>query len=43
VDLLSREVTAGDVVVTLSAGDGNKVGMLLLEKIQASEGEKDHG
>jgi UDP-N-acetylmuramate-alanine ligase len=33
VELLSREVKAGDVVITLSAGDGNKVGTLLLEKI----------
>ncbi len=40
VELLSREVTAGDVVITLSAGDGNKVGTLLLEQIKASEGGK---
>lgn len=43
VELLSREVTAGDVVITLSAGDGNKVGIQLLEEIKASEGETDHG
>lgn len=43
VELLSREVRPGDVVITLSAGDGNKVGELLLEKKQASEGESDHG
>jgi len=30
-DILLGEVSAGDVVVTLSAGDGNKVGELLLE------------
>jgi UDP-N-acetylmuramate--alanine ligase len=33
VSILSREVADGDVVITLSAGDGNKVGTLLLEKI----------
>jgi UDP-N-acetylmuramate--alanine ligase len=43
VELLSREVMAGDVVITLSAGDGNKVGQLLLENIQSSEGEREHG
>ncbi|MDF1499193.1 MAG: UDP-N-acetylmuramate--L-alanine ligase [Anaerolineales bacterium] len=43
VDLLGRGVMAGDVVITLSAGDGNQVGRLLLEKIKASEGETDHG
>ncbi len=43
VELLSREVSAGDVVITLSAGDGNQVGVLLLKDIKASEGEKDHG
>lgn len=43
VELLGREVGAGDVVITLSAGDGNQVGTLLLEKLMASEGEKDHG
>lgn len=43
VELLSREVTTGDVVITLSAGDGNKVGTLLLEKIKVSEGEEHHG
>jgi UDP-N-acetylmuramate--alanine ligase len=30
-DFLLKQVQAGDVVVTLSAGDGNKVGELLLE------------
>ncbi len=30
-DILLREVAPGDLVVTLSAGDGNKVGELLLE------------
>lgn len=40
---LLKEVGAGSVVVTLSAGDGNQVGTLLLEKIMANEGEKDHG
>lgn len=43
VELLSREVAGGDVVITLSAGDGNKVGMLLLEQIKSNEGETDHG
>lgn len=31
---LSRNVQYGDVVITLSAGDGNKVGEWLLEKLQ---------
>jgi UDP-N-acetylmuramate--alanine ligase len=40
---LHKEVRAGAVVITLSAGDGNQVGVLLLEKIKGNEGEKDHG
>ena len=40
---LLREVRTGSVVITLSAGDGNQVGTLLLEQIKANEGEKDHG
>jgi UDP-N-acetylmuramate--alanine ligase len=41
--MLQRELGAGSVVITLSAGDGNLVGTLLLEKIGLNEGEKDHG
>lgn len=37
VELLGQEVAEGDVVITLSAGDGNKVGTLLLKDL-LSEG-----
>jgi UDP-N-acetylmuramate--alanine ligase len=40
---LHKEVGEGSVVVTLSAGDGNQVGVLLLEKIKENEGEVQHG
>lgn len=40
---LHKEVDEGSVVVTLSAGDGNQVGVLLLEKIKDTEGEVNHG
>ncbi len=40
---LAAEVQPGDVVLTLSAGDGNLVGTRLLEAIKRSEGEGDHG
>ena len=40
---LLREVRTGSVVITLSAGDGNQVGTLLLELINLNEGEKNHG
>ncbi len=40
---LFQEVSAGSVVITLSAGDGNQVGVLLLEKIKQNEGERGHG
>ena len=40
---LHKEVGHGSVVVTLSAGDGNQVGVLLLEKIKETEGEVRHG
>jgi UDP-N-acetylmuramate--alanine ligase len=43
VELLGQEASAGDIVITLSAGDGNKVGTLLLEEIKASEGDTNHG
>jgi UDP-N-acetylmuramate--alanine ligase len=43
VKILSREVAEGDVVITLSAGDGNKVGTLLLEEKSTNEGEEGHG
>ena len=40
---LHEEVGHGSVVVTLSAGDGNQVGVLLLEKIKETEGEGQNG
>jgi len=33
-DALARQVAAGDVVITLSAGDGNRIGDLLLQQLQ---------
>ena len=39
VSMLQREVRPGDVVVTLSAGDANQIGMQLLERLQ--EGVQD--
>ncbi len=41
--VLAGEVGEGSLVITLSAGDGNQVGELLLENIQPKEGEKGHG
>jgi UDP-N-acetylmuramate--alanine ligase len=41
--LLADHVKVGSVVITLSAGDGNQVGVLLLEKIKENEGEQGHG
>jgi len=42
--LLAEHVQPGDVVITLSAGDGNQVGERLLEILrEANEGEGDHG
>ena len=38
--VLFDEVREKSVVITLSAGDGNKVGRLLLEKLKASEGDE---
>jgi len=38
--VLFDEVREKSVVITLSAGDGNQVGSLLLEKLKASEGDK---
>ncbi len=43
VGFLLGEVKAGDVVLTLSAGDGNLVGTRLLEAIKVNEGEGNHG
>ena len=40
---LLKEVGPESVVITLSAGDGNQVGALLLEMIKVNEGEKEHG
>jgi UDP-N-acetylmuramate--alanine ligase len=40
---LARKVQSGDVVITLSAGDGNLVGERLLEILNRNEGEGDHG
>jgi UDP-N-acetylmuramate--alanine ligase len=40
---ISQRAKQGAVVITLSAGDGNQVGILLLEKILENEGEKNHG
>ena len=40
---LLGEVQPGDVVITLSAGDGNRVGECLLELLKQNEGEGDHG
>ncbi|MEJ2011992.1 MAG: UDP-N-acetylmuramate--L-alanine ligase [Anaerolineales bacterium] len=40
---LARAVRPGDVVITLSAGDGNLVGDRLLEILSRNEGEGDHG
>lgn len=40
---LFENVEDGSVVITLSAGDGNQVGVHLLEKIKETEGEIDHG
>ena len=37
--VLFDEVREKSVVITLSAGDGNQVGRLLLEKLKASEGD----
>lgn len=37
--VLFDEVREKSVVITLSAGDGNRVGILLLEKLKASEGD----
>jgi UDP-N-acetylmuramate--alanine ligase len=39
VDILEREARPGDVVVTLSAGDANRIGSQLLERLQ--EGVQD--
>ena len=38
--VLFDEVREKSVVITLSAGDGNKVGRLLLDKLKASEGDE---
>ena len=38
--VLFDEVQEKSVVITLSAGDGNNVGRLLLEKLKASEGDE---
>ncbi|MCK4741141.1 MAG: UDP-N-acetylmuramate--L-alanine ligase [Anaerolineales bacterium] len=38
--VLFDEVREKSVVITLSAGDGNQVGRLLLEKLKASEGDE---
>lgn len=38
VALLTREVAAGDVVLTLGAGDGNRIGEDLLAHLRAAEG-----
>lgn len=43
VGFLLGEIQAGDVVLTLSAGDGNLVGTRLLEAIKSNEGEGSHG
>lgn len=40
-ETLVGEVQAGDVVVTLSAGDGNRVGELLLQALKGEGGEQD--
>ncbi|HUS84827.1 MAG TPA: cyanophycin synthetase, partial [Anaerolineales bacterium] len=38
--MLFDEVREKSVVITLSAGDGNKVGRLLLEKLKTNEGDE---
>jgi len=38
--MLFDEVREQSVVITLSAGDGNEVGRLLLEKLKSSEGDE---
>jgi UDP-N-acetylmuramate--alanine ligase len=43
VQKLVQEARPGDVVLTLSAGDGNLVGTRLLEAVKLNEGESDHG
>lgn len=43
VQVLQDEVRENSVVITLSAGDGNQVGRLLLEKLKVGEGEENHG
>jgi UDP-N-acetylmuramate-alanine ligase len=40
---LAEGAHPGDVVITLSAGDGNLVGDRLLEILRQNEGENDHG
>lgn len=40
---LETQIKPGDVVITLSAGDGNEVGRLLLEGQRAEEGRSSHG
>jgi len=42
VELLAGQVQSGDVVITLSAGDGNRVGALLL-KGRGNEGAESNG
>ncbi|NIS79087.1 MAG: UDP-N-acetylmuramate--L-alanine ligase [Anaerolineales bacterium] len=39
---LAEKVDTGSVVITLSAGDGNKVGSLLLQDLAAEKGERRH-
>lgn len=43
VSALAEGVSQGSVVVTLSAGDGNRIGELLLERLKRHEGEEHHG
>ncbi len=40
VEHLLQHVQPGSVVITLSAGDGNEVGQMLLEELAAREGER---
>lgn len=40
---LETQIEPGDVVITLSAGDGNEVGRLLLEGQRAEEGGSSNG
>lgn len=40
---LETQIEPGDVVITLSAGDGNEVGRLLLEGQRAREGRSNNG